>query len=70
MKTKQEILEEMALFGIAGGGIGNWLSPGTDNDVFERLGRIDSDPLSAVQLNQLLVLAHEAPVDDGFFRYY
>ena len=29
-----------------------------------------TEPLSAVQLNQLLVLGHVAPVADGFFRYY
>ena len=60
----------MALYRVDGGGIGSWLTPDTCNEVFGRLGTIDADPLSAVQLNQLLVLAHEAPVSDGFFRYY
>lgn len=36
----------------------------------ERLMQISSDPLSKVQLNQILVMGHEAPVSDGFFQYY
>src|SRR5271166_2566428 len=70
MKSKTEILEEFALFSMPTGGIGSWLTETTHSDVFERLGRIDEEPLSAVQLNQLLVMGHEAPVGDGFFRYY
>ena len=70
MKSKAEILNEFSLFSMPTVGIGSWLSEQTDSDVFERLGRIDEEPLSAVQLNQLLVMGHEAPVEDGFFRYY
>lgn len=70
MKSKAEILEEFALFWVPGGGIGSWLTEQTHSDVFERLGSIDQEPLPAVQLNQLLVMGHEAPVGDGFFRYY
>jgi len=70
MKTKDQILKEFSLFSVPAGGIGNWLTEETKSDVFERLGRIDEEPLSAVQLNQLLVLGHEAPTSDGFFRYY
>jgi hypothetical protein len=70
MKTKDQILKDFSLFAVPVGGIGNWLTERTDNDVFERLGRIEEQPLSAVQLNQLLVLGHEAPASDGFFRYY
>jgi hypothetical protein len=70
MATKQQILERMKLYHVPGGGIGAWLTDKTCNDVFERLGTIEINPLSAVQLNQLLVLAHEAPVSDGFFQYY
>lgn len=70
MKSKVEILKEFSLFSMPTGGIGSWLSETTHPDVFERLGRIDVEPLSAVQLNQLLVMGHEAPVGDGFFQYY
>jgi len=70
MATKQQILERMKLYHVPGGGIGAWLTDKTSNDVFDRLGSLEGYPLSAVQLNQLLVLAHEAPVSDGFFQYY
>jgi hypothetical protein len=70
MATKKQILDRMALYQVPGGGIGSWLTDTTCDDVFHRLGAIDGNPLSAVQLNQLLVLAHEAPVSDGFFKFY
>jgi hypothetical protein len=70
MRSKSEILEDFSLFSLPTGGIGSWLTERTHDDVFARLGKVDDEPLSAVQLNQLLVLGHEAPVGDGFFRYY
>ena len=70
MQSKAEILREFSLFSVPTGGIGSWLTEQTHADIFKRLGNIDEEPLSAVQLNQLLVLGHEAPVEDGFFRYY
>jgi hypothetical protein len=70
MKSKAEILGEFSLFSVPTGGIGSWLTDQTHADVFERLGKLDEEPLPAVQLNQLLVMGHEAPVGDGFFRYY
>jgi hypothetical protein len=66
MYTKSEILERMALYRVDGGGIGSWLTDRTCDTIFERLARIDDQPLPAVQLNQLLVLGHEVPVSDGF----
>lgn len=57
------------LFGDTGG-IDSWLDEDTPQEVFERLYRIDAEPLSRVQLNQLLVLSSEAGVSDGFFTYY
>ncbi|HEY3637929.1 MAG TPA: hypothetical protein VGK90_07220 [Rhizomicrobium sp.] len=70
MKEKSEILEMFSLFSVPTGGIGSWLTEQSHDDIFHRLGSIDEVPLSPVQLNQLLVLGHEAPVSDGFFRYY
>jgi len=70
MRSKSEILQDFALFSVPTGGIGSWLTEKTHDDVFARLGKVDDEPLPAVQLNQLLVLAHEAPVGDGYFRYY
>lgn len=68
--TKEEILKEFELFSVGQSGIGSWLSQKTDPLVFERLGKLPMEPLTKVQLNQLLVLGHEAPVSDGFFKYY
>lgn len=70
MHSKADILREFSLFSVPTGGIGSWLTESTHDDVFSRLGRVDEEPLPPVQLNQLLVLGHEAPVGDGFFRYY
>src|SRR6266404_9789444 len=70
VKSKEEILKEFSLFSVPTGGIGSWLTEQTHPDVFNRLGKIETEPLSAVQLNQLLVLGREAPVGDGFFTYY
>jgi hypothetical protein len=70
MTSKDSILHDFAVFSVDIGGIGNWLTTDSHDDIFQRLGSIDKQPLSAVQLNQLLVLGHEAPVSDAFFRYY
>jgi hypothetical protein len=69
-KSKAQILDDFSLFSLPAAGIGSWLTDQTHPDVFERLGKITTEPLSAVQLNQLLVLGREAPVSDGFFEYY
>jgi len=68
--TKEIILKEFELFSIGTGGIGGWLTPDTDEVVFTRLSKIDKEPLTKVQFNQLLVLGHEAPVSDDFYDYY
>lgn len=68
--SKEQILDQFKLFSLGTDGIGGWLSAGTDDRVFDRLARIDREPLAKVQLNQLLAFGHEAPVSDGFFRYY
>jgi hypothetical protein len=38
--------------------------------VFERLDNIEAEPLTRSELNQLLVLSHEAGMSRGFYRYY
>lgn len=48
-----------------------WLSENNkDETVFERLGKITTEPLSKVQLNQLLHLSFTGGITDGFFKYY
>jgi hypothetical protein len=68
--NRDEILNRFKLFFLGTEGIGKWLGPQTDDRVFQRLARIETEPLSKVQLNQLLAFGHEAPVSDDFFRYY
>ena len=70
MTTKEDILREFELFSVPTGGIGDWLTEQTHDDVFDRLGTVDEEPLPLVQLNQLLVFGNEAPVGKGFFHYY
>jgi hypothetical protein len=67
---KERILDQFNLFVMGLDGIGGWLGPNTDQRVFDRLDRVDREPLAKVQLNQLLAFGHEAPVSDDFFRYY
>ena len=52
------------------GGIDSWLREATPQTVVERLEQLDESPLSREQLNQLLVLSHEAEMSTGFFEYY
>src|SRR5262249_23174854 len=48
----------------------NWIAASTPRLVLDRLGRIDAEPISLGQLNQLLILSHEAGVSHGFFKYF
>lgn len=70
MASKEKILEMFELFSSGTGGIDSWLSLKTPNEVFDRLAILDTEPLSREQLNQLLILSHEAGVSEGFFHYY
>lgn len=70
MMSRETILAELGLFSLGTDGIGGWLGPATDSKVFDRLASVDADPLTKVQLNQLLAFGHEAPVSDDCFRYY
>lgn len=65
---KEQILDEFKVFCLGTDGIVGWLGPSTDARVFDRLVRVEQDPLAKVQLNQLLAFGHEAPLSDDFFR--
>src|SRR4051812_25583236 len=68
--SKETILKEFELFSLDTAGIGGWINEDTSPLIFDRLLNIENNPLSKVQLNQLLVLGHEAPLSDGVFKYY
>lgn len=70
MISKQEILKKFELFSGGTGGIDSWLGQNTSDEVFNRLANINNEPLSKEQMNQLLIISHEAGVSDGFFKYY
>lgn len=66
----QSLREQLQPLFAGTGGIDSWISSDTPSPVLERLLTLDETPLSHAQLNQLLVLCHEAGVSDGFFEYY
>jgi hypothetical protein len=51
-------------------GLGSWLSENAHPLVLSRLEKLDKEPLTKVQLNQLLVVSQMGSISDGFFRYY
>jgi hypothetical protein len=58
------------LFSGDAGGLGSLLRANACEEVGDRLGTIEQQPLSRTELNQLLHLCHEAGLSEGFFRYY
>jgi hypothetical protein len=65
------IRTRLALFSGDTGGIDSWLTRASDlESLFSRLARLDAEPLTRSQLNQLLALSHQAEVSPGFFEYY
>ncbi len=67
---KEQILEQFQLFQGGTGGLDSWLRPETPDEVFNALADLETHPLSRARLNQLLTLAHEAPVSQPLFTYY
>ena len=67
---RDSILSKFEIFQGGTGGLDSWLGRSTPDRVFDVLADIEAQPLSKARLNQLLTLAHEAPVSDAFFRYY
>lgn len=63
-------LRRFAIFQGSMGGIEEWLTSKTPLGVRKRLLEVNKKPLTRPQLNQLLILAHEAGMAEGFFRYY
>ncbi len=68
--TKDELIARFANFRTTNGGIESLVAEDSDDVVINRLIELEKEPLSKVQLNQLLGLQEEIGVSDGFFRYY
>lgn len=64
------LVRRFALFSGPNSGFERWLNGDTDGRILSRISTIDRDPLSRAQLNQLLLLAHEAGMSAGFYKYY
>lgn len=69
-KRANALLRRFAVFQGSMGGIEEWLTSRTPLSVRKRLLDVNKRPLTREQLNQLLLLAHEAGMAPGFFQYY
>ena len=68
--TREELVNAYSLFQFGTTGIGSFVGPDMDQDVLDRLVRLETHPLSKVQMNQLLVLSKTGSMSDGFFNFY
>lgn len=70
MASTEDIQDKFAIFAGGTGGIDSWITPDQDPTIIESLKGIESTPLTKARLNQLLTLAHEAPISEAMFMYY
>jgi len=68
--NKEELIQRFSLLSTGNPGIESFVCDSSKPLIVKRLLDIEKTPLSGVQLNQLLGLAEEIGVSDGFFRYY
>jgi hypothetical protein len=68
--ARESLLAQFHPLFSGSGGIDSWLRGGTPRTVVERLEQLGDTALTREQLNQLLVLSHEASMSKGFFEYY
>jgi hypothetical protein len=68
--TNEHLFEALKIFTTGKRGIECLVCEGAPETVINRLATLDKDPLSKVQLNQLLGLREERGMSDDFFRYY
>src|SRR5690242_6073155 len=68
--TREQLESEYALFQFAPTGLGGFAGPQMHDEVYDRLTLLGHQPLTKVQLNQLLVLSKAGCMSDGFLRYY
>lgn len=68
--NQNELQDTFKLFKTNGSGIESLLWGKHADFICARLARLNSEPLSKVQLNQLLGFSEERAVSDGFFKFY
>jgi hypothetical protein len=67
---KEQLNSVLGQYAFKGSIIERWLGLEAHDQIYLRISEINDRPLSHVELNQLLLLSHEAAVSDAFFRYY
>ena len=70
MNRKEIISYFSELSNSKGNGIEKFLSSKSNEEVFNRLSIIEKNPLSKVQLNQLLIISGLPGITYGFYKYY
>ena len=70
MASIESIKEKFKIFAGNAGGIDSWLSSTKTPIILESLKDLQTNPLTRARFNQLLTLAHEAPISEAMFRYY
>src|ERR1700722_18123096 len=68
--TREKLIKEFELFTTGNPGIESLVSQSSDSVLLDRLCKLSEEPIPKVQFNQLLLLAFEAGLSDGFFQYY
>lgn len=69
--TKKDLADMYADFHFGNqSGFGTMFSESMHDEVHKHLGRLDSSPITKVQLNQLFVISQAGSMSDGFFQYY
>ncbi|MBI2264302.1 MAG: hypothetical protein HYU64_03910 [Armatimonadetes bacterium] len=67
---REQIVSKFSLFFADTGGFDSWLTANAPPLLFDRLAKLETNPLSLAQFNQFLLLTHEAGATAGFFAYY
>ena len=68
METRKSIQNRFEIFCGNTGGIDSWLTEIQDPLILESLCNLQETPLTRARSNQLLTLAHEAPISDAMFK--
>ncbi len=70
MVSGEGIQAKFNIFGGNTGGIDSWLASSKTITILESLKDLQTNTLTRARFNQLLTLAHEAPISDAMFQYY
>jgi hypothetical protein len=70
MLSGEYIIDKFKIFAGSVGGIDSWLTSEKTPIILESLEDLSTNPLTRARFNQLLTLAHEAPISEAMFRYY